>query len=93
MLITSFNQESISSTFILCTISGPFENPEYLNAMWENKEFSCDICCKVFTNKKSLQNHRNIHKGRTKCPVCQKVFSTTSNMGLHMRNTHGIAGN
>ena len=87
---TSSALKIVKLDIILC-ISGGYENTEPLawNSEWTNKQFSCDICFKEFTNKKSLQNHRNIHKGRTKCPVCEKVFSTTSNMGLHMRNTHG----
>jgi len=59
------------------------------NSDWNTKQFSCDVCYKQFSSKKSLQNHMWIHKGKTICSVCQKLFSTTSNLNLHMRNTHG----
>ena len=79
------------STWLLMWISD-CENQETWNTEWTNKQFSCDICLKEFSNKKSLHDHSNIHKGRTKCQVCEKVFSTTSNMRIHMRNTHGAIG-
>ena len=59
---------------------------------WPPKlQFSCDICFKSFSNKKSLQNHAGIHKGKTTCTVCNTVFSTTSNLNFHMRKTHNTA--
>jgi hypothetical protein len=58
------------------------------DATWQSKQFSCDICFKTFSNKKSLQNHAGIHKGKTTCTVCNTVFSTTSNLNFHMRKIH-----
>jgi len=54
----------------------------------EKLQFPCEYCEKSFINKRSYYNHLGIHKGRTTCTVCQKMFSTTSNLGLHMRNVH-----
>ena len=60
---------------------------------WQNKlQFSCDICFKSFSNKKSLQNHLGIHKGKTTCQICNTVFSTTSNLNFHMRKIHNLSG-
>ena len=59
---------------------------------WQNKpQFSCDICLKSFSNKKSLQNHLGIHKGKTTCQICNTVFSTTSNLNFHMRKIHNLS--
>ena len=56
---------------------------------WHSKlQFACEICFKSFSNKKSLQNHAGIHKGKTTCTVCNTVFSTTSNLNFHMRKIH-----
>ena len=64
------------------------------NHDWMQKEiFSCDFCPKTFSNKKSLQNHRGIHKGRTTCSVCQNIFSSVSNLNTHMRSAHGEISN
>ena len=59
---------------------------------WQSKlQFSCDICLKSFSNKKSLQNHLGIHKGKTTCQICNTVFSTTSNLNFHMRKIHNLS--
>jgi len=55
---------------------------------WSSKQFSCDVCFKTFSNKKSLQNHAGSHTGKTTCSVCQKIFSTSTNLNQHMRNAH-----
>eukprot|EP00092_Neocalanus_flemingeri_P052703 GFUD01061691.1.p1 GENE.GFUD01061691.1~~GFUD01061691.1.p1 ORF type:complete len:249 (-),score=57.73 GFUD01061691.1:55-801(-) len=62
--------------------------PTWNNDWSSNQVFSCDICFKTFSNKKSLQNHAGSHTGKTTCAVCQKVFSTTTNLNQHMRNAH-----
>jgi len=55
---------------------------------WNEKPFSCDVCFKTFSNKRSLQNHAGSHTGKTTCSVCQKIFSTSTNLHQHMRNAH-----
>ena len=53
---TSSALKIVKLDIILC-ISGGCENTELLawNSEWTNKQFSCDICFKEFTNKKSLR--------------------------------------
>jgi len=58
------------------------------NGWNSNQVYSCEICFKTFSNKKSLQNHAGSHTGKTTCTVCQKIFSTTTNLNQHMRNAH-----
>jgi len=40
----------------------------------------CDICGKGFRHKISVALHRNFHRGTTRCPVCNVVFSRTYNL-------------
>jgi len=49
----------------------------------------CKICGKKFLNQGSLYKHKDVHKGKTRCPVCQVVFSRTLNMKAHMKTKHG----
>jgi len=60
--------------------------------VWDQyqSQFPCEYCEKSFINKRSYYNHLGIHKGKTTCSVCQKMFSTTSNLNLHMRNVHSM---
>jgi len=58
------------------------------NEWTSSKVFTCDICFKTFSNKKSFQNHGDSHTGKTTCQICNKVLSTTTNLYQHMRNTH-----
>jgi len=57
---------------------------------WDQQQlqFPCEYCEKSFINKRSYYNHLGIHKGKTTCSVCQKMFATTSNLNLHIRNAH-----
>merc|ERR1712098_398515 len=55
---------------------------------WGSKAFQCEQCDKSFSSKKSLQNHRNSHRGRTFCEHCNRNFSTVSNLKAHMNMLH-----
>jgi hypothetical protein len=49
----------------------------------------CKICGKKFLNHGSLYKHNDVHRGKTRCPICQVVFSRTLNMKTHMKTKHG----
>ena len=52
--------------------------------------FECDLCEKMFFNKDTLNIHkRNVHAEKySYCKVCNKKFSSTSNMKLHIDAVH-----
>ncbi|KAF0308422.1 Zinc finger protein 816 [Amphibalanus amphitrite] len=49
--------------------------------------WTCDQCQKTFTLRESLTRHMAVHRGETRCPVCDKVFSTKFNLQMHLRCT------
>jgi len=50
--------------------------------------FSCHICEKSYSNKKSLQNHMTTHKGMTYCSICDKTLSSPTYLRAHMAQLH-----
>ena len=59
------------------------------STMLTEKQFSCQICHKSYSNKCSLGYHMKTHKESKalKCDVCLKVFSCKSKLKIHYR-TH-----
>ena len=51
----------------------------------ESKEFKCDVCLKLFCNKRELKRHYRTHTGEKPfaCPICDKRFSQKSNLAKH----------
>ena len=49
--------------------------------------YSCEVCSKVFSKKRSLIKHKHIHSGvrRYNCDVCNKVFKQQSHLTSHLR--------
>lgn len=52
------------------------------------KKHQCTTCSKRFASFKSLLMHYNIHKGLTKCHICDAVLSRTGNLKRHIRLKH-----
>ena len=53
------------------------------------EEHKCETCCKVFTMKKNLNQHRRqVHEERKiyECGICSKQFSRRQNKELHLLN-------
>lgn len=61
------------------------ENPEE-----EPKNFQCDLCLRLFANKKNLLIHMRLHTGRrlVHCPKCYKGFQKRSHVTRHLAQ-HG----
>lgn len=53
-----------------------------------DKKHQCTTCSKRFASFKSLLMHFNIHKGLTKCHICDAVLSRTGNLKRHIRLKH-----
>lgn len=49
------------------------------------KPYECKKCKKLLQTELSQRRHRNCHrKNKTKCPICPKMFSHTSNLKRHL---------
>ncbi|XP_055711104.1 transcription factor GAGA isoform X2 [Phlebotomus papatasi] len=55
--------------------------------------FRCSICWKGFKHPMSLTLHRDLHSGKTKCPVCKRSFSRSYDMRSHLNKIHKITLN
>lgn len=53
-------------------------------------KFRCSICWKGFKHPNSLTLHKDLHSGKTKCPVCYRAFSRSYDMKTHMTKIHKI---
>lgn len=59
----------------LCRADSPFQ-------------FRCSVCWKGFRHPMSLTLHRDMHSGKTKCPVCERAFSRVHDMRTHVQKKH-----
>ena len=59
--------------------------------VFTEKLFSCQICHKSYSNKRSLIRHMKVHDETKalKCDVCLKLFSTKSELISHYRTHTG----
>ncbi len=58
----------------------------------EEKPFSCDICNRGFSMKKTLDDHKVVHTGERpySCSLCQKTFSQKRTVRQHMKIHTGL---
>lgn len=52
--------------------------------------FQCTTCQKSFSNKANCLRHFALHLGKTKCPVCGRVYSRESVLKKHAQMKHDI---
>ncbi|XP_061512128.1 modifier of mdg4 isoform X3 [Anopheles gambiae] len=52
--------------------------------------FRCSICWKGFKHPMSLTLHKDLHSGKTKCPVCLRSFSRSYDMRIHLNKIHQV---
>ena len=57
----------------------------------DQKKYKCDICCKGFAAKQSLEEHKNVHTGEKphKCKFCSTSFASASTRNMHQRGHLG----
>lgn len=53
-------------------------------------KYVCNECGKVFSRNDSFAHHKTIHKGQSRCPICQKLFFRKYTMMSHLLIIHGI---
>lgn len=53
--------------------------------------FPCKLCGKVFKAGSSLSKHKDVHRGITRCPVCNVVLSRASYLKQHLAAVHGVS--
>lgn len=54
------------------------------------KGYHCAICGKGFNYHGSLLKHRSVHRGTSRCPICNQVFNRTSYIKPHLMTVHGV---
>lgn len=57
-----------------------------------SSSYSCQDCGRMFRSEASMNNHRSMHRGSTRCPHCGMVYSTISAMRRHVRMAHELSG-
>lgn len=66
-----------------------FSKPEYLKTHIQ-KSHVCKFCTQPFIATEDLFSHiRQVHT-ENRCAVCQKLFSSSTNLRHHMKRVHGI---
>jgi len=69
------------------------ENSEGLDKKpGEKGSLTCNLCNKVFANKRNLREHHKIHTGEKEfsCPVCEKKFAQKGALTRHERTHTGL---
>lgn len=54
------------------------------------KRVHCKLCNKTFRHEKSYTQHKSVHKGSTRCPICDKILCRKYQLKVHLSNLHGI---
>lgn len=77
---------SLNSTTFYSHILRNHRNKESIPEM----KLTCDICSKIFKNKKSLRAHMQTHSKKydIMCDLCGWKFLTRGNLNTHMKTTH-----
>ncbi|XP_039286674.1 zinc finger protein 98 isoform X2 [Nilaparvata lugens] len=88
------NVESSSNFLQIDTVQGhsdrsicDSEEGNSKRVQYEEKQFECDLCDKVFSQNSLLNDHINIHSGKKglKCEFCDKSFSRRSSLKGHVK--------
>ncbi|KAF0307713.1 hypothetical protein FJT64_002239 [Amphibalanus amphitrite] len=50
----------------------------------------CPICCRGYSNARSLEYHKKMHAGLTTCALCGKVTSKVEHLRRHLEHVHKL---
>ena len=48
------------------------------------------MCGRSYKSLVYLRRHESVHQGTTRCPACNQVYSSVSNLQQHMRSVHDL---
>ena len=54
--------------------------------------YKCATCGAVYQHVNSYRCHMQMHRGRTQCHVCQRVFDRPTRLNEHLYSVHGVRG-
>uniref|UniRef100_A0A8C7YA31 C2H2-type domain-containing protein n=1 Tax=Oryzias sinensis TaxID=183150 RepID=A0A8C7YA31_9TELE len=63
---------------------------DYMETGTDERCYICKECGKSFGNISQFKIHARIHAKRFSCNICEKSFSSTSNLDSHLMNHRGI---
>ena len=46
----------------------------------------CNVCGKIFQNRRQLHSHRKVHRGKQTCTNCGKEISGSTDMSTHRKD-------
>jgi hypothetical protein len=56
----------------------------------DGANFICIICREMFASKRSCVHHIDVHRGRTKCTICERVFGSLTGLKYHVERYHKL---
>ena len=86
------NNDSYNSSEQFDKSEGNYQVKRTRKIYESNKQFSCNICNKRFSQKRNLATHIKIHDEMytqdLKCEICGKMFASKTIKNTHMKSAH-----
>ncbi len=62
----------------------------HMNTHQNQRNFKCNICCKVYNSRPNLDRHMKTHQNQRdfKCDICNKTFKLTGILKDHITEVH-----
>jgi len=88
-----FQPQHVHSLFIVLSVISMESQREEKEEVQLTKEFSCDMCSKIFKLRFHLKQHLKVHKEEKKkthkCDFCSKAFKLKTDLIRHTRTHTG----
>ncbi|KAF0288542.1 Zinc finger protein 83 [Amphibalanus amphitrite] len=69
-------------------VAGPSQRPSDDGS--QSDRFTCETCGRVYSRLLSLEHHRKVHEGLTKCPICGVIASRVGHLRRHIQMVHRL---